>query len=269
MLADRRRQHLSERDLLPDAAHQFLSSESGMHSPLEFWRPLRDDGRILRRLDEIAPLRLAELIEHDGRELRIGRERREKLLHDRIEFFQNLRRHRLDRVQSLSDRGHEGIIADALEGPANHPRDDDAEERHLRDLIDDRGGDRLRLVHEHCEPEVGHAHAVAAERVDRRRIVFREEGAAIHPIGEVRLEDQHCRAAPASDEFLGLGAVGDDFETNVLSSREVVDHDLGPRLLGKRLPGLQPRVQIHDRRCAAARPASRRNLLPATGQARG
>ena len=51
----------------------------------------------------------------------------------------------------------------------------------------------------------------------------------------------------ARDEPLGLGAVGNDFQANVLRRGEVVDHHLRPRLLGKRLLRLQPRVEVHDR----------------------
>ena len=124
---------------------------------------------------------------------------------------------------------HELVGADQFEGIADHPRNDDAEQRDLHDLFDDGRGDGLRRVAEDCDAEFPRPHAVLVERIDR---LFRErladERAAVNPIAEFGFEDDDGGTIAAFDEPFGLGPRSDEFHIDVRGVGQVRQHDIGP-----------------------------------------
>ena len=87
----------------------------------------------------------------------------------------------------------------------------------------------MRGVGDQIDADFVEADAVAAERIQRRRLGLRQERTAVHPLAEVFFEDDHRRPLAPRHQPLGFLTIGDQFEPNVGRGAEVVEHHLRPR----------------------------------------
>src|SRR5207248_2663113 len=113
-----------------------------------------------------------------------------------------------------------------LEGPADHPRQDDAQQRYLGNLLHDRRRRQLRRVAQELRVQLGDLDAVTVERVE----AVGEERGRMDPLAEVRTKDEDGRALTPGDEAFRLFPAGDHLDADAGRLRQVALHDLGPRI---------------------------------------
>ena len=129
------------------------------------------------------------------------------------------------------DRAVQGNGSERFESSPNHPRDHHPQHRDLGDLLDYRCGNRLGVIFEQSHADNREAYAVAAERVQRRRIGLRQKRAAVQQLAEFRFEHDHRRASARGHEPLGFGPIRDQLDADVRrplrSSMTTSDHAFG------------------------------------------
>ena len=133
-------------------------------------------------------------------------------------------------------------IADLLKRPADHPRQQHAQERTPGHLFDNRCGRALRFVAQQLSIQRFEIDAVAVKRVDA---VLQERAAGRAP-AEVWAEHQHRRPLPRTDQLPGFGQLFDlDDDSGCLA--QVVLHFQRPLLLGKAGRGVKlASIEIDD-----------------------